>query len=332
MLDKQKLKSMLIRLSGYEAYKWLTRKNGLYCFNYHRIGESSLSPFDPNIYSCTAENFEKQLRFIKKHFTVITLDEAITLAKGNMPLNKRYALITFDDGYIDNYEIAYPILQEQQVSAVFFIPSDYVNTDIIPWWDEIAWMLKKAEKTSLNFGSNSVLQLTSEPISKIIRHCLAMVKSDPRAMEDKLVELRKLLDCKYIAKSTDKSLFMTWAQIAEMKAGGMDIGSHTCSHRILTHINEEEQLFELQSSKICLENNLNCKVDAIAYPVGESNTFNREICRMAEKVGYKIGFSFTNCINDIPILNPFTISRLGIDNHPSMMNLKQKIVMSRKSK
>ncbi|GAA6174012.1 polysaccharide deacetylase family protein [Colwellia sp. KU-HH00111] len=327
MFDKQKLKSMLIRFSGYEAYKWLTRKNGLYCFNYHRIGDSSLSPFDPNIYSCTAENFEKQLQFIKKQFTVVTLDEAISLTQNDMPLNKRYALITFDDGYIDNYEIAYPILQEQQVSAVFFIPTDYIGTDIIPWWDEIAWMLKNTKKESFIFGGTNEFRLSNEPIARVIQRCLASVKFDPRTMDEKLHELKTELACEYLANYKDQSLFMTWEQLRELKAGGMFIGSHTCSHRILTHIDEKERLFELQSSKSCLENNLNCRVDAIAYPVGENNTFNHAVCEMSKNIGYKIGFSFTNSINDTPIKNPFEISRLGIDNHPGMMSLRQKIVM-----
>ena len=159
MLNKSFLKSLLIRFSGYETYKWLTRKDGLYCFNYHRIGDSTLTPFDPNIYSCTAEAFKMQLRFIKKHFQIITLDEAILLTKNQQPLNKRYALITFDDAYIDNYEIAYPILKEQKISAVFFIPTDYVDSAIIPWWDEIAWMLKNTTKKEFDFANNGTFHL-----------------------------------------------------------------------------------------------------------------------------------------------------------------------------
>ncbi|HCH69557.1 MAG TPA: hypothetical protein DE042_03485, partial [Colwellia sp.] len=108
MLNKSVLKSLLIRCSGYEAYKWLTRENGLYCFNYHRIGDCTKTPFDPNLYSCSEEQFKKQIQFIKKNFQVITLEEVLLLAEHKLPLNRRYALITFDDGYIDNYEVAYP--------------------------------------------------------------------------------------------------------------------------------------------------------------------------------------------------------------------------------
>lgn len=330
MLNKSFLKSILIRLSGYEAYKWITRKNGLYCFNYHRIGDCTKTPFDPNIYSCSVEQFRKQLQFLKKYFQVITLDEALLLTQDKLPLNKRYALITFDDGYCDNYEEAYPVLKEEEISAVFFIPTDYVDSGIVPWWDEIAWMLKNTTKKEFCFGDRNTFNLNLTSLDEVIRKFLTVIKSDPRSMDEKMLELQKTLACEYIVNPKDKSLFVSWEQIKEMKLGGMSIGSHTCSHRILTHINKENQLLELAQSKVCLEQYLGCEIDSVAYPVGQVNTFNNDICELTEKLGYKMGFSFTNEINDFPIANPYKISRLGIDNHPSMMALRQKIIMSGK--
>jgi len=308
MLNKSFLKSLLIRLSGYEAYKWLTRKNGLYCFNYHRIGDSSLTPFDPNIYSCSAEEFEKQLQFIKKNFQVITLDEVILLTENKLPLNKRYALVTFDDAYIDNYEIAYPILKKQEISAVFFIPTDYVDSGIIPWWDEIAWIIKNTKKKEFSFAKRKTFHLYNSSLDKVIRSLLTVIKSDPRTMDVKMRELKTKLNCEYKVNSKDISLFLSWAQIKEMQAGGMAMGSHTCSHRILTHIDQENQLLELEQSKQCLEQYLGCDIDSVAYPVGQSNTFNDDICEITQKLGYKIGFTFTNKVNCLPINDSYKVS------------------------
>ncbi len=331
MLNKSVLKSLLIRFSGYEAYKWLTRKNGLYCFNYHRIGDCTKTPFDPNLYSCSVEQFKKQIQFIKKNFQVITLEEALLLAEHKLPLNMRYALITFDDGYIDNYEVAYPILKEEEISAIFFIPTDYVDSELIPWWDEIAWMLKNTTKKAFCFGESGTVHLNGSTVDKVIRNFLTVIKTDPRPMDEKLLELKTKLGCEYNVNPRDKSLFVSWKQIKEMKSGGMAIGSHTCSHRILTHIDKENQLLELEQSKQCLEQHLGCAIDSVAYPVGQRNTFNNDICEMTKQLGYKIGFSFTNTVNDLPIVNPYNVSRLGIDNHPSLMVLRQKIVLSGKS-
>jgi peptidoglycan/xylan/chitin deacetylase (PgdA/CDA1 family) len=328
MLNKSVFKSLLIRFSGYETYKWLTRKNGLYCFNYHRIGDCTITPFDPNIYSCSVKQFKKQIQFIKKHFQVITLDEALLLAENKLPLNRRYALITFDDGYIDNYEEAYPVLKEEKISAVFFIPTDYVDSNIIPWWDEIAWMLKNTSKKAFSFADKDTVYLNSSILDKVIRNFLTVIKLDSRSMDEKMLELKTKLACEYNVNPKDKSLFLSWAQIKEMKAGGMAIGSHTCSHRILTHIDKGNQLFELKQSKQLLEQYLGCSIDSIAFPVGQSNTFNDEICDMTERLGYKIAFSFTNSVNDLPLSNLYKISRLGVDNHPTLMTLRQKVISS----
>ena len=330
MISKSLLKSLLVRFSGYEAYKWFTRKNALYCFNYHRIGDCTLTPFDPNIYSCTVEQFREQLRFIKAHFQVITLEEALLLASNKSPLDKRYALITFDDGYIDNYVEAYPVLKEEKISAAFFIPTDYIDSGHIPWWDEIAWMLKNTTKKTFNFAGKHTIDLTESKQYKVIRNFLTLIKSDPRSMDEKMLELKTKLACEFSVNPKDKSLFVSWSQIKEMKLGGMSIGSHTCSHSILTHIDKDSQLLELSKSKQCLEQHLSCNIDSIAYPVGQRNTFNDDICEMTASLGYKMGFTFTNAINDFPIDDPFKISRLGIDNHPSLMALKQKIIMSGK--
>lgn len=330
MLNKSVLKSLLIRLSGYEAYKWITRKNGLYCFNYHRIGDCTLTPFDPNIYSCTVEQFRKQLQLIKEYFHVITLDEAILLTENKLPLDKCYALITFDDGYIDNYVEAYPVLKEEKINAVFFIPTDYVDSGLIPWWDEIAWMLKNTRKKEFSFTGKDTIHLNVSSLDTIIRNFLTAIKSDPRSMDDKMLELKTKLGCEYKVNPKDESLFVSWEQIKEMKSGGMTIGSHTCSHRILTHIDKDDQLLELAQSKQCLEQHLGCDIHSVAYPVGQSNTFNDDICDMTQRLGYKMGFTFTNAVNYLPVDNPYKISRLGIDNHPSLMVLRQKIIMSGK--
>jgi peptidoglycan/xylan/chitin deacetylase (PgdA/CDA1 family) len=331
MINKALLKSLLIRFSGYEAYKWLTLKDGLYCFNYHRIGDSDQTLFDPNVYSCTAEEFQKQLKFIKSNFEVITLKEAISLTQEKKPLNKRYALITFDDGYVDNYDVAFPILKEENLSAVFFIPTDYVESNIVPWWDEIAWMLKNTTKTEFSFAGSKIINIKQASIEKVIRNLLTIIKNDSRCMEYKMLELKRVLGCEYQANPNDKSLFVTWEHLKEMQKGGMNIGSHTCSHRILTHIDKESQLKELKNSKMTLETNLGAVINSVAYPVGQRNTFNQVICNMAKDIGYEMGFSFTNEMNEFPLDNHYQVSRLGIDNHPSLMTLRQKIINSRKS-
>ena len=101
----------LSQLPGLKQLLWKVLPNGVYCFNYHRIGNPEQTAFDPNVFSCTAEIFEQHLHFFQKHFEIISTDDLLDLYPNNS-VSKKYAVITFDDGYQDNYQFAYPLLKQ----------------------------------------------------------------------------------------------------------------------------------------------------------------------------------------------------------------------------
>lgn len=326
MLTKGDIKSALLKYSGITGYKWRNLPNGLYCFNYHRIGDANLSEYDPNVFSCSADQFALQLEFYKENFSVVTLTQALSLLAENKLLDKKYALITFDDGYIDNYTVAMPILLEFGLSAVFHLSTDYVESSTVPWWDEIAYMLKHTKQTKLTFGNYEKINLTRFEINKTIRLVMNNVKHDPRDMEEKVEELRTKLECKLDAEEVAPNLFVNWEQVQKMVDEGMFIGSHTRSHRILSHLSLEEQIHEMQLSKEIIENKIGHKILSIAYPVGNEGSFTQETCHAAESLGYKCGFSFINGSNEL-INNEsnFYLKRIGIDGNASIDDIKKKV-------
>ena len=111
---------------------------GLLALAYHRIGLPSGSLFDHGLWSATPAGFEAQLRSLKRNCDVVgtgDIEQALKERKG------RFALITFDDGYRDNYEVAFPILKSQGLSAAFFVTTGFVDKPRLSWWDEVAWMV-----------------------------------------------------------------------------------------------------------------------------------------------------------------------------------------------
>src|SRR5690242_11238392 len=83
----------------------LPTKPGLLALNYHRIGASEECPFDSGVFSATAEEFDEHIRFLKRRFNVVRLDEAIEIVRQAKKPRGTDILLTFDDGYLDNYEI-----------------------------------------------------------------------------------------------------------------------------------------------------------------------------------------------------------------------------------
>ena len=95
----------------------VVRWQGLLVFNYHRIGSPDQS-FDPEVWSATPEQFDAQVRFLSENYPVVGVSDLAAVK--NDPAQQR-VMITFDDGYRDNFELAFPILQRHGVRATFFL-------------------------------------------------------------------------------------------------------------------------------------------------------------------------------------------------------------------
>ena len=133
----------VLAMTGLTELRWRTLGRGLYCFNYHRIGDAAASAFDRGVFSCSAGRFREHVALFKDRFEVIELARLLKVFDGRPP-RRPMVLITFDDGYADNHAFAFPVLKEFGVTAAFFIPTAFVGGSRLPWWDEIAWSLRNA--------------------------------------------------------------------------------------------------------------------------------------------------------------------------------------------
>jgi len=129
-------------------------------FYYHRVCD----PEDDFLASpdlvVSNNNFEKQMQFIKEEFNVLPLDVAIGHFKKGKRLSCRDIAITFDDGYIDNYINAYPILKKYGISATIFITTGYIGSSNLLWWDRLSLIIKAMRNTEIKWGDFSSDLLT----------------------------------------------------------------------------------------------------------------------------------------------------------------------------
>lgn len=303
------------------------RPNGLFCFNYHRIGDASRSQFDPNVFSCDENLFEKHLKFYKSNFDIITIDELNAIKKSNIKLNNRLALITFDDGYIDNYTLAYPLLKKYQVPAVFFIATDFIEKEIIPWWDEIAFLIQNSNQKilQLEHWENPIL-LTSQSKDEHIKKVLQLIKLDSsKPMSEKIINLKTALNLKSDYMPPHKDLFMSWKMLKEMQDNGMTIGSQSCSHSIMSHLSVKEQKHEAAHSKKLLSEQMEKDIACFAYPVGGASAFTEVTEKILEESGYTLGFSFIAGINRVINDHSFHLKRFSVAGNSSVDQLKKQI-------
>ncbi|WP_411992766.1 polysaccharide deacetylase family protein [Agarivorans sp. DSG3-1] len=327
MLSRAKIRQFLFGARTVSDKRWQQRSPGVYVFNYHRIGDARFSEFDPNVFSCTSEQFEQHLRFYKQEFTVVNESELLSLLDSNKPITKPYALITFDDGYIDSYQHAFPLLKKHDLSAVFFVVTEYTDGGSFAWWDEVAWLVKHCQLSQLKLEHwPDAVDLTGKNETQNIRKVLYAFKADQQfSMDEKLAQLRVL--CKAPVLPGSNSLFANWQQLKEMADAGMTIGSHTQSHPILAHLTPQQQRIELHESRMFIQDQLSNSVSMLAYPVGRTDSFTEQTQEMAKQCGYRLAFSFMNGINTkLTEQSAYSLKRISVDDNKSVDSLKVQVM------
>ncbi|MCA9500472.1 MAG: polysaccharide deacetylase family protein [Nitrospira sp.] len=302
--------------------------------NYHRIGTPAGNRFDDKTFSANEQEFRTQLEYISGKFDLMTLEECVQSADRKFPLTKPSVMITFDDGYKDSYDLALPILREMGIPATFFVSTDYISRRRLPWWDWIAYLIKKASGTAIkmDYPTSLNFDFSETGRSGVIQELLVIYKRHPNLDTERfLTHLEERCGFKGDCNAIIGDLFMSWDEVVELTKNGMSVGSHTCSHPLLSKLTETEQRQELVSSKNEIESHLNQECSSLAYPVGSppppSGAFSELTKRIAKEVGYRIAFSFYGGINRTAHADPFDIYRIGVNYLDSLSLFKARTML-----
>lgn len=292
---------------------------GLPILTYHRVGEVPQGYlFDPDVIDVTPTEFDGHLQTIKRYFSVIGIEELIAHFDGT-PLPPNPLMITFDDGYADNYETALPILRKHSLKATFFIATDFIEDRRIFWWDRISYLFNKTQVRTLKLAFPAQLEFDLEhQKDQAVKTLVTLIKEQYGLDTERLlVELAQALDVSWDRKLEETladQLLMTWQQVRGLQEGGMDVESHTRSHRVLYNLSAAELKEELIGAKTKLEAVLEKEIRAITYPVGRSMAALPTIYEAVRKAGYALGFTNASGLNaDRSKMDPYDLRRLAMD-------------------
>ena len=309
-----------------------SRRPGLFVLNYHRVGSPDTSPLDDGVFSASPEALRAQVRYLRRRFDLPTLDDVIAAGESGFQFARPTALVTFDDGYRDNLENAFPILREEGVPAVFFICPTFVAGDHLPWWDRIAYVFKQTRKQSftLEYPVSYQVDLQQVPRKVAVFHYLRAFRQYPQAVDETAYfrHLEERADVAVSCEELQRQLFLTWDEIRRLKSGGMGIGSHTVTHSILSRLSEADQLEELRTSKAIVGAELGCAVDALAYPVGTESAFSNTTKSLARQAGYRMAFSYYGGVNWSGHSDLFDVRRISIEYGDSFALFRARLVCS----
>ena len=254
----------------------LFKYKGLIVFNYHRIYKGKLSTFfDHEVFGASLHEFEAQMKWLKNNADLLNEDDLIYYVENNKRFPKRCCLITFDDGYIDNYTLAFPILEYLKIPSIFFIPTLPIENRELGWWDIISYFIKKSRKRNITINSKKIALGDYNEKLAAIKYLLHFKKNASNSISKNLLNtLSAECEVDFPDGNEQSSQLMTWNQLREVNSKNITIGSHTSSHRVLSTIDRDDQLLELKKSKSYLEQKLDCKIRSISYPVGNYSAFS----------------------------------------------------------
>jgi peptidoglycan/xylan/chitin deacetylase (PgdA/CDA1 family) len=272
----------------------LKLKNKFIILCYHRIGNKSGSNcLISSLINGTQEEFEKEIIFLKKYFNIISLDYLVERIDNKEPLPINSLLITFDDGYNDNYINAFPILKKYRVPAAVFLTTDFIDNDKdLIWTDKVAYIIKETEKGSVNIsglGTHSLTNRYRKDKAKIA--IIEYLKSIDDSEKNKIIDLLSKDLKVYLGSKISEKLYLSSKEILEMAKDGISFGSHGCSHSILTKISLRQAQDEIVKSKMKIEELIGKEVTFFAYPNGTYLDFNNEIIEILKKAGYEAAFT-----------------------------------------
>lgn len=306
---------------------------------YHRIGEPGVvaKDTDEGVVDVTKRDFERHIAFVAGRFDVIDVQRLRRWFVEREPLPKNPALITFDDGYRECFDVALPVLERHGVPGVFFVSTDHVTRRRAFWWDRIAYLFKKTAKAraTLDYSTGDgplVLELaTASGRERALDDTLGIVKRTFGLDIDRyLDDLARALGVPWTADDERRiadDTIMTWDQLREMRRRGMNVESHTATHRILQTLSEEELVRELTTSKGTLEAELGEAICAIAYPSGRAVGQHTPIGRAVRAAGYDLGFSGSGVCRLGASTDPLDLRRISVDLHEPESTYRAAVVL-----
>jgi peptidoglycan/xylan/chitin deacetylase (PgdA/CDA1 family) len=292
-------------------WRWLRRqllrKNEVCVLGLHRVltkAESEQSNSPPGMV-ILEDTYLSLLAYLQRRFEVVSLDTLLGMSVHELTSSRPLCLITFDDGWADTFSRAFPGLRKSGLPAIVFLASGLIGTSGGFWVEGVkrAWRASSTRER-LQF----VLRQTPEASPAVCANLEALVewlKHMPANERNVLLE-RMLGTSSNGDGGADVDCMLTWDQVREMSDAGVEIGSHTVNHPLLTYEDASSVERELMLSKQVLEEKLGKKVRAFAYPNGDWNEHVRE---QAAKAGYGCAFTTQPSWHG-RCENPYTISRI----------------------
>lgn len=264
------------------------------------------------------QTFDMQMEYLVRRFDVIPLSE---WSKERPPLGKKgrpACVITFDDGWSDFYEFAFPILRRWSLPATVFLPTGFIGTDRSFWTDQLAQAIFHSDELDLPIRDTHrdvvgkyirEIKGMTGPYEKRLERAIALLKAERIELIERVIEAFGQPSSS--STSLGQRSFVDWSEVSSMRSSGLiSFGSHTENHPILTTLGEDEVRREIRVSfdSLIARGAASPEFLAFCYPNGN---FSDRIAEIVREEGGHLALTTENgwaARNS----NVFTLRRIGV--------------------
>ena len=270
---------------------------------YHRVldTENGHVAFQQPGITVSKKSFTAQMEFLKANFETLSMSQLADALERGLPCEQKAVLVTFDDGWKDNFTNAYPVLKRLGIPSAIFLTTGFIDTNRRFWQSRLIDLLKASrEHLGKDVGyrrelvgrkeAKEVLPILMSRDENGFNESISVLmtnrkKRGAKDIEEWLGALRTALgiDSEDVGRTPE---FLSWEEVRTMSKDAVEFGSHGVTHQILPQ-KKEIATSEIADSKKTIEDKLRVEVKAFSYPNGE---YDEEILRVVKKGGYAIAF------------------------------------------
>jgi peptidoglycan/xylan/chitin deacetylase (PgdA/CDA1 family) len=321
LVSKAKLKlfatdclAALLSVIGLSSFSRLS-KNSLLIITFHRVLPEHLRclyPYPGLVVS--PEELEWILRTLGKHYRITTTAEALSIFE--QPNRQPALAVTFDDGQLDNYLYAKPVLDKLEIKGTFYLPVGNIEADSLIWHDKIGFPVARLLESTdsrcklLNllreeygFVVHQESTIRSEDfINLVVEHSKQLPPEQRQALAKQLNEYAAF-------EIAPWAHLMSWQQIRELHEDGHEIGSHSMTHAMIDQVDDDQLARELHDSKKAIDRELSADTKSFCYPNGN---YDARSMQALKEAGYSNAVTTQWGQNKSP-LSYFTMKRCDMD-------------------
>lgn len=239
-----------------------------YVFMLHRVFPFEDEKLFPNEnMKVTPEFLENFIVKNLEKYVFVSLDEIVEIINRKQKVSKPFVCFTFDDGYADNYNYAFPIFKKYNIPFAIYVSTGLIEHTSKLWWYQMENIILQNDKIELSNGSQFICKTKKEKENVFLQIRKLVLELPTEDFENHFNHLFS----NYSSNLNYDNLMMNWAQIKELSDSDIcTISAHTVTHRRLSELNNNELIYDVVESKNILEQKTGKSVNHFAYPFGTS--------------------------------------------------------------